>query len=223
MFRAIVDDDGRVMKMSAQDTDCTVPIPDSMLGTNFDGWRFRDGSWVEVPLPPISNFSLDDLLSPYEGSDNSVIHAMLSLARLEPGENIIDLGSGDGRVLVAAVNDFNAGTPARPCIGWELQNQIYQLAETTLNEKLTGDVKNRVRIVCGNALDAIDDVKNADVVTLFLMPYGIDKLVPMLNSAMPVHDNKRRLVSYMYPVFAWEPAEETMTLENGTRLFMYRR
>jgi hypothetical protein len=66
MFRATVDDDGRVVKMSAQDTDCTVPIPDSMLGTNFDGWRFRDGSWVEVPLPPVEDLPPPPSSFPHE-------------------------------------------------------------------------------------------------------------------------------------------------------------
>lgn len=46
--------------------------------------------------------------APYVASDTEVVDAMLSLAQLRPDDNVIDLGSGDGRILIAAARSNGA-------------------------------------------------------------------------------------------------------------------
>src|SRR5438477_8942941 len=47
-------------------------------------------------------------LAPYVVSPQQIVDRMLELADLKPGETVYDLGSGDGRVLISAVQRFRA-------------------------------------------------------------------------------------------------------------------
>src|SRR5229473_1108236 len=47
-------------------------------------------------------------LAPYVVSPQHIVDRMLELADLKPGETLYDLGSGDGRVLITAVQKFRA-------------------------------------------------------------------------------------------------------------------
>ena len=47
-------------------------------------------------------------IAPYVSTPLSVVRQMLVLSELRPGELIYDLGSGDGRVVIMAVQDFGA-------------------------------------------------------------------------------------------------------------------
>ena len=67
----------------------------------------------------------DRSLAPYQGTPEEVAGAMLTLAELQPGETFCDLGCGDGRVLLHALQHFGAGA----VLGWELDPAVHRLAQ----------------------------------------------------------------------------------------------
>ena len=67
------------------------------------------------PLPPAPDFdpsafvrSGPALDAPYVTTDYAVVDAMLAMAEVRPGDQVIDLGSGDGRILIAAARSHGA-------------------------------------------------------------------------------------------------------------------
>src|SRR5579871_5514686 len=62
-------------------------------------------------------------LAPYVTSPQTVVDRMLELAQVKPGEVVYDLGCGDGRVLITAVQHFHA-----KAVGVELNNDIARKA-----------------------------------------------------------------------------------------------
>ena len=106
---------------------------------------------------------------------------MLSLAALQPGESVLDLGCGDGRVLHAAL----AGGAASVA-GWERDAALCDAARDTLARATRGTAQT-ARVVCGDCRDAAADTAAADVVTLFLLPEGLDALTPMVRAHAEAH------------------------------------
>ena len=102
--------------------------------------------------------------------------AMLSLAALQPGESVLDLGCGDGRVLHAAL-----AWGAASVVGWELDAALCDTARDTL-ARATRSTAQTARVVCGDCRDAAADAAAADVVMLFLLPEGLDALTPMVRA-----------------------------------------
>ncbi len=85
---------------------------------------------------------------------------MLTLANVGPNDYLIDLGSGDGRLVIAAVAKFNA----RGGMGIEIDPSLVKQA-TDLAEK--AGVAGRVTFVAGDLFVA--DIEQATVVTLYLL------------------------------------------------------
>ena len=104
---------------------------------------------------------------------------MLSLAALQPGEAVLDLGCGDGRVLRAALS-----WGAASVTGWELDAALCDSAREALGRATRGTAQ-AARVVCGDCRDAAADVAAADVLTLFLLPEGLDALTPMVRVRSP--------------------------------------
>jgi SAM-dependent methyltransferase len=71
--------------------------------TSFSERRFfLSGAAGMIALPSIARANRQDWDVPYVPTPPEVVEAMLDLAQLKPGEQVIDLGSGDGRIAIAA-------------------------------------------------------------------------------------------------------------------------
>lgn len=113
---------------------------------------------------------------------------MLAFAELQPGETVLDLGSGDGAILFCAVEEFRA----YHAIGYEINPILIIMAKLRARlRKLSGQVTT----VRGNIFK--DKFPNADVVTTFLIPSTMKKLRYKL-AALPA---ETRIVSrgFMIP------------------------
>ena len=86
---------------------------------------------------------------------------MLTLAKVGPGDYVVDLGSGDGRLVTTAVSKYKA----RGGMGVEIDGKLVK--EATANAAKTG-VGDRVKFVEGDLFKA--NVGDATVVTLYLLP-----------------------------------------------------
>jgi cyclopropane fatty-acyl-phospholipid synthase-like methyltransferase len=98
-------------------------------------------------------------LAPFVPSPLPVIEHMLKLAELKPGEVLFDLGSGDGRTVTMAAENFGARA-----VGVELREDLAKKALSTINEN---GLANRITIVNGDMFSV--NLKSADVV--FLLSY----------------------------------------------------
>ena len=156
-------------------------------------------------------------LAPYQGTPESVTDALLSLAALQPGESFVDLGAGDGRVLLAAVQRFGAGS----AVGYELDPVVYKLALHHIDARLaeSPELRARVRVHCCDARTA--QLAGAHVVGMYLLPEGHAALEPHLARELPVGSGTR-VVAHGWPVPGWM-AHETLVTSMGTRLYLYRR
>jgi precorrin-6B methylase 2 len=140
--------------------------------------------WVLVPalygLPPIS-------------TRTERIRRALALAELQPGETLYDLGSGHGRVLVLACQEFGAqavGVEAGPV----------QRVVSRVNAILNG-VSSRVRIEGGNFYKA--DLSGADVVFAYLTSHYAVPLQQKLETELK---SGTRVVTVSFDLPGWEPA-----------------
>lgn len=119
----------------------------------------------------------DDILfereTPYVPTPPDVVERMLDMAHLKPGEYLIDLGSGDGRIVVSAAQRgaHAYGVDLNPK---RVQEGIANAAQAGVSDRATFEVK-----------DLFDtDISKADVVTTYLLPLVNLDLRPRLIEQM---------------------------------------
>jgi hypothetical protein len=123
-------------------------------------------------------------------SPPEMVELMLDLAGITPQDYLIDLGSGDGRVVIAAAR---RGTPA---LGVEYSIKMFELARRNAEE---AGVPDLARFVQGDMFEA--DISKATVLGLFLLPGNLSKLRDKFLTLAP----GSRIVSNEYEIEGWEP------------------
>ena len=109
-------------------------------------------------------------LGPFLGTPNGIIEPLLEFASLKADDTLIDLGCGDGRVLLTASNLFKC-----KAIGYETDTHLVEQAKNMVTKM---GLSERIVIKQENAEDA--NLTNASVVFIFLPVQSIKKLVPIL-------------------------------------------
>ncbi|MEY4744867.1 MAG: hypothetical protein RL272_812 [Candidatus Parcubacteria bacterium] len=139
---------------------------------------------------------------PYVGSKPDVVAAMAALAAFRPGETVVDLGSGDGRLIIAAAK---AGCTA---VGYEINP--FLVLRTRLALRRLG-LADRARILRRDFWRA--DLSGADVVMIF----GFSTIMERLQRKFAAELKPgARVVSSRYRLPDWKPEEER------DRVFLYR-
>jgi hypothetical protein len=134
-------------------------------------------------------WSGDDGVTPYVQSPMDVVDRMLLLAAPKAGEYLIDLGSGDGRIVIEAAKRY--GTRG---LGVDLDPRLVRLAQE--NARKAG-VENLARFEVRDLFEL--DLSPADIVTAYLLPEVNQKLVPSLLRLRP----GTRIVTHDYDMGAW--------------------
>lgn len=129
---------------------------------------------------------------PYVPSPQSVVSDMLKLAEVGPGDFVIDLGSGDGRIVIAAAQ---RGATA---LGVDLDADLVRRASE--NAKRAG-VAERARFEQRDLFET--DLSGASVVAFYLLPEFNVKLLPRLLALKP----GTRIVSHDGGIGEWPPDE----------------
>jgi SAM-dependent methyltransferase len=130
---------------------------------------------------------------------DSLVTRMLTLAAVTPDDYVVDLGSGDGRIVIAAVRDFNARA-----LGIEYNPDLVALSR--LNASEAGVDEERGRFIRGDIFE--EDFSDATVVTMYLLPRLNLRLRHILMAMKP----GTRLVSHQFTMGRWEP-DETSTVD----------
>ena len=125
-----------------------------------------------------------------------VVQAMLKVAKVGPGDIVYDLGSGDGRIPIAAVKDFGAARAT----GIDIDPQ--RISEAEANRKQSG-VADRVRFLNQDLFTT--NISEATVVTLYLLPSLNLKLMPKLKAELKPGT---RIVSHAFDMGDWAPEQK---------------
>jgi SAM-dependent methyltransferase len=125
-----------------------------------------------------------------------MVEKMLDAAKLTPQDYLMDLGSGDGRLIIAA------GKRGIRAQGVEYNPDMVELSTRAAKD---AGVADKATFVQGDMYAA--DISKATVMALFLLPHNLEKLRDNLFALQP----GSRIVLNTYKIPGWEPDEsETM-------------
>jgi len=138
----------------------------------------------------------DDNFTPFVISADEVVHRMLRMADVGPDDYLIDLGSGDGRIPIAAAKRY--GTRG---LGVDLDPPLVELARrNAVAEGVSGKVRFEVKDLFET------DLSQATVVAFYLLPNVAMELRPkLLKELRP----GTRIVAHDYDLGDWLPDEWT--------------
>ena len=157
----------------------------------------------DAPAPQAITRTPDVIFVP---TPPEVVEAMLDLAQVKDGDVLYDLGSGDGRIPIAAVKRAKV-----KATGIDIDPE--RIAEARANAEQQG-VADRVTFKQEDLFTT--DFSDATVVTLYLLESLNEKLKPRLLQLRP----GTRIVSHAFTMGDWEP-EETREI-NGRRVYFWR-
>jgi precorrin-6B methylase 2 len=143
---------------------------------------------------------------PYVPTPQEVVDEMLRIANVGKNDVVYDLGSGDGRLVITAVKKFGA----KRGVGVDIDPQ--RVKESNENAQAAG-VTDRVKFLNQDLFKT--DIKEATVVTLYLLPDVNMRLRPMLWSDLKPGT---RVVSHAFDMGDWEP-EKTAHVDGRTIYF----
>ena len=146
----------------------------------------------EKPFVPVSGQAGKDVV--WVPSPPEMVSKMLEVAKVTPADYVIDLGSGDGRNVIAAAK---LGANA---LGVEYNPDMVALSERLAKE---AGVENKAKFVQGDMYEA--DISKATVMALFLLPVNLNKLTPKFLDLKP----GSRIVLNTFGIDGWEPDYRT--------------
>jgi tRNA G37 N-methylase Trm5 len=143
---------------------------------------------------------------PYVPTPQVVVDEMLKLASVTDKDVVYDLGSGDGRIVITAAKKYGARG-----VGVDIDPE--RVKEANANALLAG-VTGRVKFIEQDLFQT--DLKDASVVTLYLLPAVNIKLRPKLWRELKPGT---RVVSHRFDMGDWKP-EKTVEIE-GSKIYYW--
>jgi hypothetical protein len=137
-----------------------------------------------------------------------VVKAMLEMAEVTANDVVYDLGSGDGRIVIAAVKDFGAARG----VGIEL-DPLHVLEARVYARQL--GLHERIEFRQQDLFET--DLREATVVALYLLPAINARLRPKLLSELRPG---ARVVSHAFDMGDWTPDEQRTV--SGRKVFLWR-
>lgn len=129
---------------------------------------------------------------PYVATPQPVVETMLELARVTEDDVVYDLGSGDGRMVLTAAQQFGARG-----VGIEI---VPELVEQSRSYARLAGVSDKVQFYRADLFDT--DLSEATVLSIYLLPEVIERLLPKIRREMDPGD---RVVSHNYGADIWPP------------------
>ncbi len=149
----------------------------------------------------------DEFVAPYVPTVEEDVELMLDVAGVRPDDYVIDLGSGDGRIAIAAAR---RGALAH---GVELDPELVELARANAAES---GVSERVAFLQGDIFEA--DIGRATVVTLYLFPDANLMLRPKLLAELRPGT---RVVSNSFHMGEWQPDVHDMSARSSGGVLLW--
>lgn len=171
----------------------------------------------------ITHAAAEDLeshrVAPYADTPSRIVEEMLKLARVGPDDFVLDLGSGDGRLVITAVKSFGA----RGGLGVDIDERLVAYARAKAAE---AGIADRAKFVAADLFAT--DASQASVVTVYLFPAAMARVRDKLQHELAPGT---RVVSHDFPLPGWPierietfaAPEKNYTIGRGDAvLFLYR-
>jgi len=149
----------------------------------------------EVYQPSVGQAGKDVIWVP---TPDALVTKMLQAVKTTKDDLVFDLGSGDGKIPIAAAKEFGA-----TAVGIEYNPDMAELARRNVNR---AGVEGKVRIITGDIFK--EDFTKATVVTMYLLPDLNVKLRPIILKMKP----GTRVTSHQFHMGDWE-ADEKLNIE----------
>jgi len=144
--------------------------------------------------------------TPYVASQPRIVDAMLELANVTGSDTVYDLGCGDGRIVIAAAQEYGAR-------GVGIDINPARIEEARANARDAG-VDDRISFETNDLFDA--DIHSATVVALYLLPDVNLRLRPrLLRELKP----GTRVVSHGFDMGDWKPDKELVV--EGEHVYLW--
>jgi SAM-dependent methyltransferase len=140
--------------------------------------------------------------APYLPTLGPQVNAALALASLQQGQTLIELGCGDGKMLVAAAKQ------GYKVVGYELNPLLYVLCKIR-----TRKYRQQVKVIWGNFWHK--KWPQADAIFTFLLPRYMQKLDKKIMQSAP---KPVKLVSFAFDV----PGRQADAERDGVYLYIYQ-
>ena len=143
--------------------------------------------------------------APFIPTPPAVVAEMLRVAKVGADDVVYDLGSGDGRIVIAAAKEHGARG-----VGVEINPSLVARAEESARQ---AGVADRVRFLRQDLFQTA--LTEATVVTLYLLPLLNRALRPKLERLRP----GTRVVSHDFAMGDWEP--DQVSVAQGKRVYLW--
>lgn len=166
-------------------------------------------AWGQVPESPqkAAQESVADTSekgAPYVPTPERVVWRLLELADVSGDDVVFDLGSGDGRIVLAAAQRYGARG-----VGVEIDRDLVKKSRMKARQLGVAD------LVTFRREDLFEtDLSEATVVVLYLWPNMNNKLRPRLQQELDPGD---RVVSHSFDIDGWE-ADTTVRMGSSSRI-----
>jgi SAM-dependent methyltransferase len=142
--------------------------------------------------------------APWVPTSARTVKKMLQMADVKPGQRVVDLGAGDGRIVIVAARQFGA-----QAVGVEIDPVRCLIANTLI---LVSGLGKKAHVYHGNMYTF--DLKDADVVTLYLLQGTNQKIKERLSEQLKPG---AKIVSHTFSMVGWIPA----ALDDTNDIFLY--
>jgi outer membrane protein assembly factor BamB len=158
------------------------------------------------PLPTGINRAPDAIYVP---TPDDIIGKMLELADLNADRVLYDLGSGDGRIIIAAAREYGCRA-----VGFEIDRRLVEQSREAIR---TRDLEHLASIEHADIFTV--DLSNADVVAVYLPSNLLERLRPQFDKLKP----GAQIVSHQFPIpgVRVEPPIDVVSTEDGDRHRVY--
>jgi len=148
---------------------------------------------------------------PFIASPPEVVRKMLEMAKVGSDDVLYDLGSGDGRILITAVEEFGV----KKAVGVEAREDLVKASTEEVRRR---GLEGKITIIHGDMHQV--PIGEADVVTLFLTTSANERLRPKLERELK---DGARVVSHDYEILGWKPVKVENLGQHTIYLYVFRR
>lgn len=145
---------------------------------------------------------------PFVTTPQNVVDAMLALAEVGPGDRLLDLGSGDGRIVITAARRF--GTVG---LGIEIDPTLVELSRRNASRQ---GVAQQARFIVADLLTA--DLSRFNVITMYLLP-DVNLLLRSKLRSLPAGT---RIVSHDWDMGNWLPERTVEVVAPDKRVGLHK-
>jgi cyclopropane fatty-acyl-phospholipid synthase-like methyltransferase len=138
----------------------------------------------------------DEIDVPFVSSSEMVTGRLLEIVKLRATDLLFDLGSGDGRIVIAGAQNYGA-----KCIGIERRKELVQESTKKIKDLA---LRGRATVILGDFRSI--DLSKADVIVSYLLTVVNKQLENKLENELKA---KARVISHDFEFPDWKPTEFT--------------